>query len=218
MRKFRFRIGLRSSLILLAVLSIVIAWLARERSIRVKERQSYVLLVEQLDGRFSQIESHGKWKDKRAWVDSRLDRLFGTRVQTVRWQNSKVDDLSILIEFRSLENVFLTNSQLKDITPLAKIESLRALYLDRTNVTNVEPLAKLLTLEHLGISHTGVTNLKPLAQLTNLKLLNLYGVDLPKTEVDTIVSLLPECEVLHDSIPVDPSRLGFGFTEEAIPE
>jgi Leucine-rich repeat (LRR) protein len=111
------------------------------------------------------------------WIEKRLDDWFGKRIRTVKWNNAKIEDLTVLSQIDNLRELFITNSKISDLSPISEIESLRLIELTGSDITDLTPLQYLPNLEYLNVHRTPLTD----QQVTHFANLN------------------PGCNVLHPS-------------------
>ena len=169
-----FRFGLKSCLVLLGVLSILLAWLVPQRSLRLRE-SSAMSKLRQLGSGFLY---YGGWDENDStWTEKRLDDWFGKRIRSVRWHGAKIDDLTVLTQIDNLQELFITNSKIADLSPIAGIESIRFIELTGSEVTDL-------------------THLQP---LTNLEYLYLHRTSLTDEQVNDFAKANPDCNIFHPS-------------------
>ena len=121
------------------------------------------------------------WKDvfnKQVKItDSRkkeeLHRLI--ELETLRFQDVAIDDLSYLGVFVRLKELGFSGTALADVTPLSMMETLRSLQASNSPIRDLSPLSGLTNLLRLDISNTAVEDLKPLVAIGNLSELNCSG-------------------------------------------
>ena len=112
------------------------------------------------------------------WIEKRMDDCFGKRIRTVRWRNSKIDNLMVLTEINDLRELFITNSQIADLSPIEGIDSIRL----------------------IELTGSDVSDLTPLQSLPNLEYLNLHRTPLTDEQVSDFANSNPGCNILHPSI------------------
>jgi hypothetical protein len=211
-RRRWFQFGLRTLLILVAVVAVLLGWITNERRQSRHEQE----IAEQLrhgDGwlmvtlgvpydpmklpirhRFSttsHVQEHPK-----VWWRALAARIFGKRILAIEVSRSiGVDDLSPLVGLTNLELVYLGATSIKDLSPLAFSPNLRVLHIGGTQVSDVGPLATLKQLEELDLTDTSVRDLAPLFGLTTLQRLYLRGAPIPKEQIDALQKALPNCSI-----------------------
>jgi hypothetical protein len=222
-RWFRFR--LRTLFIVVAVIAIPLAWIAKERGISRRENQ----LVEQNDeirytlgGPFDSWDRHAT-KQPQGWWRDLARRLVGTRILFLWASPNDLKDLEPVVELTNLRALSLLDATVSDFTPLAKCKHLRILDLDSTKVRDLSPLAGLvnlelidlgntqvsdlaplsglINLESLDLRETPVSDLTPLASLKNLKIVQLNTSRVTKEQVEALQKALPNCTIDHDPFP-----------------
>ncbi|MDB4778306.1 hypothetical protein OAG68_02500 [bacterium] len=111
------------------------------------------------------------------WIDKRLDDWFGKRIRSVRWNNEKIEDLTVLTRIDNLQELFITNSHIADLSPIKGINSIRLIDLTGSDVTDLTPLQSLPNLEYLNLHRTPVTD----------------------EQVDEFANVNSGCNILHPS-------------------
>lgn len=126
--------GLRMLLIVLAVLSVPLGWVAREFE-QVRRERKAIAWVEGAGGT--------------AYVY--MDNQFCGRVKVVGLNGTQVSDVSPLAELKHVERLWLNNTRVSDLSRLAELKNLKHLDLSKTAVTDLSPLKALKKLESLRI-------------------------------------------------------------------
>jgi len=109
---------------------------------------------------------------------------------------TKVTDLSPLANLGELQLLDVSGTPVTDLSPLANLDGLQQLYAFFTPVTDLSPLANLVGLQHFSASDTQVTDLIPLTNLAELQWL-----DISDTQVTDLTPLanLAELQELNIS-------------------
>ena len=149
------RYRLRTLLILVAVLAIPLAWVAKERRQSVREMQ----IADQLrDQGIRDIEIAGPYDwnmngKPGAWRRNLASRVFGKRILSISssGEELRLDDLSSIGELSCVRSIWLTHAPVHDLAPLANLTGLQYLYLYNSPVSDLTPLAKLTYLSELLI-------------------------------------------------------------------
>lgn len=181
-RWYQFR--LRTLLIVVALVAVPLAWIAKERrrsrhDQQVAQRLHEFGVMVQFGGLSDSLEpyvdvvSEGGWRYLVRWV-------FGDRV---------------------LALVALERAEFSDLGPLAELTDLQIVDLSSAPVRDLTPLAGLKKLKSLGLDHTQVSDLSPLAALSNLTDLTLSGTKVTSEQVEALQKALPNCQIEHDRFP-----------------
>ncbi|MBN2638409.1 MAG: hypothetical protein JXR65_04915 [Bacteroidales bacterium] len=86
-----------------------------------------------------------------------------------------LNNLEVLHEFKSLEELLVNNTGVTVIAPLTKLKTLKVLRISNSPVSNILPLSVLTDLRELDLENTGVEDLSALQSLRKLQVLNLSG-------------------------------------------
>jgi hypothetical protein len=137
-RRWRFHFGLRTLLTAIALIAIVMAWIAKERTQSYHEQQ----VAKQLEDQgFTFVRLGGPYEKPRAMGQSRgrwselARHVLGERIVAVQGAPPDFNDLTA---FEGLTNVSLLNlndTQVSDLTPIAGFKNLQWLGLRNTPVT-----------------------------------------------------------------------------------
>jgi len=217
-----FRFSLRSLLILVIVIAIPLAWIAKERR---QSQRELNIAAELLPLTFDDVEIGGPYDSVRlrtrgkpqGWGRNALRQLLGERVRRLRnpvlsledlrplasltrldyldLDNSAVSDLAPLEGLTNLQWLDLRGLPVSDIAPLASLTNLESLSLDSTQVRDITPLAELRNLESLNLRATPVQDLTPLVRLSKLKKLSLDLTPVTRKQVDALQKALSDCEI-----------------------
>lgn len=96
-------------------------------------------------------------------------------LETVRFQDVAIDDLSAIGVFVRIKELSFSGTALTDMSPLANLKSLRVLKASNSPIRDLTPLVDLKGLQHLDISNTAVEDLRPLGVVEALSELNCSG-------------------------------------------
>ncbi len=83
--------------------------------------------------------------------------------------DTKVEDLSPLLNLHSIEEIDVSRTHINDFSPLHKLKNLKRLRLYNCQVEGLEFLKNMTSLEYLDISYTNVLSLEVLYVLPNIK-------------------------------------------------
>lgn len=89
------------------------------------------------------------------------------------WPEEKITDISVLAEFKNLEQLYIYDNRIEDISPLKGLTKLEALDLGNNRIRNIEALKGMENLRYLDLSDNKISDIGPLKDLENLKFLNL---------------------------------------------
>jgi hypothetical protein len=173
-RWFQFR--LRTLLILVAVVALPLAWIAKERRRSHFELKIVEPLLKsgrgeiRLGGPYDTVDlppdAQGRWRDL-------ARRVLGERINLAGPLAPDFQNLALLSELVNLQALYAQDTQVRDLTPLGRHTNLKILFLYSTPVTDFSPLAELKNLQSLMLFETQIGDLTPLAGLKNLKALNI---------------------------------------------
>lgn len=125
---------------------------------------------------------------------------YCTKVKYLDIGHNGIFNLDFVRYMPDLEVLIIENDFVSDLSPLASCRKIEYLEVGETRVTDLSPLAECTSLEHLNVGGLlGLTDITPLYGLPNLK--RLYGlcdVNVPREQVDTIKSLMPDTEIDFD--------------------
>ncbi len=188
-RWYQFR--LRSLLILMAILSVPLAWLGHELRLRWAEERS-VSIVKASGGsvefeyfqRLKVPEEHGfevrlgELREQTRW-EAWKDRRLGPRVYVVDYHitDGVVQDLAPLAAFDRLQLLDISDVRISNLAALTPLDRLAVLFVTRANVDDWSALS---TLPNLQTAILAETNFDDLAILSPLRQLENLVIDLPK--------------------------------------
>lgn len=89
------------------------------------------------------------------------------------WPEEKITDISVLAEFKNLEQLYIYDNRIEDISPLKGLTKLEALDLGNNRIRNIEALKGMENLRYLDLSDNKISDIGPLKDLESLKFLNL---------------------------------------------
>ncbi len=141
-RWFRFR--LRTLLIVVAVLAIPLAWIAKERRQSWREQQ----LAEQFRTEVNIVALRGPydlWKpnvkrEPQGWWRDLARQVMGDRIVQMRDVPHDFNDLTPLTEFKYLKSLSFHGNRFNDLTPLAGLKDLHSVEIRWTQVSDLAPL------------------------------------------------------------------------------
>ena len=85
----------------------------------------------------------------------------------------EIDDLSFIISFVNLEELYLDNNEITDIMSLKDLYKLHTLSASDNEISDITPLYNLTNLNYLNLSNNNIEDIDYLANLTNLVELDL---------------------------------------------
>ncbi|MCR3761666.1 leucine-rich repeat domain-containing protein [Clostridium felsineum] len=148
-----------------------------------------------------------------------------TNLQTVYLDNNYISDLTPLSSLTNLTGIILTNNPVSNLTPLSNLTNLKLIFLDNdSNLKDITPITKLPNLTYLTLVNTKITDLSSLNNLKNLQQLDIEGIPIndsttlnnlkslkslsklcifdtgaSSTDIASLKSSLPNCEIIYDS-------------------
>ncbi len=99
-------------------------------------------------------------------------------LQELYLQNNKIADISLLKELTNLSILHLENNEIIDISALKYLKRLRILGLMDNKISNISPLMDLIKLTKLNLNGTKISDIFPLRKLQNITELSLVGNDI----------------------------------------
>lgn len=115
--------------------------------------------------------------------------------------NNQLSNIDFAAFMPDLEIAILADTAIRDISPLANCPKLRYLEIFVTSISDLSPLASCTELEHLNVSCCfSLRDLSPLFGLTKLKRLWNTFTNVPKSQRDEIMALMPDCSFCFDRI------------------
>ena len=225
-----FRFSLRTLLVLVIVLALPLAWIAKERRQSQREQEiaeqlRAVGFAEQLTigspydtwEQFRQAKPQGWWRDlARRILGGRVLFLGSESVKDITplsglknllvlgLDNTQTRDTTPLAEHTKLQILSLGNTQVSDVSPLAGLTNLQELDLRQSKVSDISALSGLTNLRRLVLTGTAVSDLTPLLTLAKLTELDVIGTPVGKEQIEAIKKALPTCKVLHNPFPKAP--------------
>ncbi|MDR2751090.1 MAG: serine/threonine protein kinase [Clostridiales bacterium] len=106
-----------------------------------------------------------------------------------------ISDIHFLSELTNMTKLLLYENQIEDISPLSKLSNLDWLLLDNNQITDISPLSNLTNLTLLTLVNNQIEDVSYLANLTNLDDLLLRGNPISQTQLNSLKSSLPNCEI-----------------------
>ena len=115
--------------------------------------------------------------------------------------NDHLTNIDFAAFMPDLEIVIIADTAIRDLSPLANCPKLRYLEVFVTNITDLSPLASCTELEHLNVSCCfSLRDLSPLFGLTKLKRLWNTFTNVPRSQRDEIMRLMPDCTFCFERI------------------
>jgi hypothetical protein len=231
-RRRWYQFGLGTILTVIIVLSIPLAWVARERGKSLREQRiadqlrergfKTVMLAGPYDSWALELihksPPQGWWRDfarlllgKRILLVydpppdfSDLTLLAGlTNLQGLHVNSPPVSDISPLSGFPKLVVLVLKGADVSDLTPLAGLKNLEVLHIGGGAVNDLSPLAGLHKLRMLWLHSTNVSDLTPLAGLTILETFVARFEPIPLSQLEFLQEALPNCRVSNDRFAIE---------------
>lgn len=109
---------------------------------------------------------------------------------------AKISDISSIAELKNLTKLSLHANDISDISPLAGLTNLKSLDLHWNQISDISPLAKLTNLEELSLRGNQISDISPLIGLTNLTELYVYDNQISDSDMESLKSALPNCNII----------------------
>lgn len=202
-RWLRFR--LTTMLVVVALLAIPIAWLAREWRASIREQNLARQLSErgyqgiQLGGPYDSWDL-GLMRGGQTWWRNLAGEVLGVRIVAIRGTPSDATDLTPLADLTNLQLLWCRECQVEDLAPLTGLTTLECLYLHHLPVRDVSPLAGLTNLRSVWIHDTQVADVSALASLPRLRSLALDEKNV--TDVAPLAALESLRDLSLDGAPI----------------
>ena len=107
-------------------------------------------------------------------------------------QNSDITALSGLTNLKSLD---LDGNQISDISALSGLINLTDLRLRWNQISDISTLSGLTNLTKLDLSYNQISDLSALSGLTNIEILYLNNNPISESDIESLKSALPNCEI-----------------------
>lgn len=167
--------------------------------------QKAIEKIEEWGGQVATKEEYPEWLQRIAGEDRLKDSRLAMRADTVRLSGQEITNAEIaqLTGLSRLRGLDLRRTALTDagLVHLRGLTSLKYLILDRTEVTDdgLAHLSRLPKLRTLSLERTAITDkgLVHLSRLTNLRRLHVSRTAVTDQGVETLLQVLPECEIVH---------------------
>ncbi|MFC4872652.1 leucine-rich repeat domain-containing protein [Negadavirga shengliensis] len=118
-------------------------------------------------------------------------------LDTLNLSSSQVVSLRPALKFKKTVYVTFENTKIQDLSPLAEMKTLVGIKGDNSEVTNLEALRGLSSLKEVSFRGTKLKSVDPLKPLTSLKYINVDHTDVPKWEVEELVSYIEDAVVVY---------------------
>jgi Leucine-rich repeat (LRR) protein len=219
-----FRLGIRrrwlriSMRTLLLIVLVLCAWLAYVSNRARKQEELVRRLVHEgrgVVGYHHQIDANGKGiRDAPLPGPAWLRKLIGDHAFLRLWfvglYTSNEEDLRLLSQFPSIEQLSLDQVRDEDLRFVAPLRNLKKIELSSMFVTNdgIKHFSGLRKLEELVLGHAriGDNGLKPLAGLSNLRELSLIDTQVTAEGVAWLRKRLPQLKIYPDYFPSAPDE------------
>jgi len=123
--------------------------------------------------------------------------LTGTRL--------KADDLTALSSLIRMENLGISDCGITEISFLTDLTGLTFLQISDNRVKDLSPLSGMKNLKTLYIDNNPITDLTPLYGLSSLRTLSMKGIEVSRSQLDSLREALPNCSIYADE-PDDTLR------------
>ena len=112
------------------------------------------------------------------------------------WKN-QINDISTLSGLTNLTQLDLSYNQISDISALSGLTNLKYLYLEENQISDISALSELKNLDALWIYENQISDISSLSKLINLTDLNLSDNPIPESDIDSLKSALPNCDIRY---------------------
>ena len=106
---------------------------------------------------------------------------------------NQISDITPLADLRKLRSLGLYKNQISDITPLADLTELTSLGLYGNQISDISSLANLVNLKELSLQDNQISDISALADLRDLTDLYLMRNEIKETDLNWLISQLPDC-------------------------
>jgi Leucine Rich repeats (2 copies) len=186
-RWLRFR--LRTLLIVIALVAVPLAWIAKERRQSAHEQQ---LAAEFLEKKYHRVELGGPYDSWRLRLEGKPQgkwrdlarQVLGERIYKAEPIGSGFNDLTPFAQLTNLQWLSVNSANVYDLKPLADLSTLEVLNVRSSKVVDLTPVAGLRNVTWLRMQNTRISDLTPLASWHKLQKLQLT-----QTPVDDLTSL-----------------------------
>jgi uncharacterized repeat protein (TIGR02543 family) len=87
----------------------------------------------------------------------------------------RLSDISLIGQFKQLEELYLRENSIEDISPLSNLNNLEILDLRENLTSDISPLKNLTSLKELNLRENNVADISVLAELKELEYLNIHS-------------------------------------------
>lgn len=191
-RRWRFQIGIRSILILIALLAIGVNWIDLAN-----QQRRHIETIEMHGGKVGydfEVDQSGQFLPDEVedpnWLLRVLGSEYGRKVARVDLRTIYNDDYAwkrppqatttttdpnwkSLLQLKDVKHLDLRFTLIENINELSELRSLRSLNLRQTRVNDISALENHKDLERLDISQCAITDFSPIKHLTKLRELRM---------------------------------------------
>lgn len=173
-RRF-LRFGLRTFLVIVTLMGVGLAWVAKERRQSQWEKDVSLTLVNKygaevvFSGPYDSRELRTQNKSPNRW-QKHSKEILGERIASIRGEGFEIGNL---VGLSKLDTLRINWTNCTDLSPLAGLTKLEVLYVNAPNVTDVSAIGRLTRLQALSLL-TSARNVTQLAGLKRLRELYLH--------------------------------------------
>lgn len=120
------------------------------------------------------------------------------------------EELQLICQFRSLDNLSLADNGLEDISALAELRGLATLNLSGNKISDISALGKLTGLRSLYLDSNPLKDLSPLLKLENLTTLSITGINISAEKLEKLSKALPGCAIHSDASAENAVEISIG--------
>ncbi len=109
---------------------------------------------------------------------------------------NNVTDISPLTGLTKLEMLNLGENRISDFSHISKLTALKWLALRNAGITDLSPVSGLKSLTYLFLLGNNIDDVSPIKALKNLKNLNIKDTGISDSDIRSLRSALPDCEII----------------------
>ncbi|MBB6461617.1 hypothetical protein [Flammeovirga kamogawensis] len=96
-----------------------------------------------------------------------------------------------------LQKIYAANLPLEEIDPIMYFPLIKEIHLENTKVAELDALMLTASLENVYLNDSEVDDLSPIFEAP-LKILNIKGLSIEQSQVDTVLLRHPNCEIITE--------------------
>ena len=117
------------------------------------------------------------------------------RLENLQLGENQIRDISVLSGLTNLDDLWLNDNQISDISALSELTNITYLHLYRNQISDISALSGLMNLTSLSLYENQISDISALSGLTNLTYLDLEYNPIPESDIESLKSALPNCEI-----------------------